>query len=93
MHLWFFKKTKQDRSGAEKFAYVDRRQLLLFQQTASPFAAPIVKNLRPIGNINPVEGGLLASRPATLSSGYGGIVSGQMVLQPLQDMSIGSGGV
>lgn len=93
MHLWWFKKTKQDHSGAEKFAYVDKRQLLLFQNYASPFAAPIVKNLAYMKNLNVLQGGMINVFPTVGLSGYGGVVSGQIVLQPLQNMNASSGGL
>lgn len=92
--FWSWKKTHQDHSGAAKYTYRDNRALLTFQQFASPFFGPIVKNLAPIGNINPIEGPQIYAVPATLTSGYGGLATGQMILQSLQDQNFaGSGGL
>lgn len=91
--LWGFRKTKQDHSGAEKFAYKDFRQRLLYQNIASPWGAPIVKNLAPMQFIKVFQGPNIMVNPAVLTSGYGGLVAGQVMLQPLQDQSASSGGL
>ena len=93
MRLWRWIKTNQDHSGAAKFAYDDLRQLLLYQNWSSPWAAPIVPHLAPLGNINLFEGGQITVQPVVGLSGYGGVVPGQVVLQPLQSMSASSGGL
>jgi hypothetical protein len=95
MALWSFRKTKIAQADtAKKYAYVSNLQTLLFQNYASPFAAHIVKNMRPIGNINPLQGPYtVLGQPATLQTGYGGVVTGTMIFQPLQNQSTSSGGL
>ena len=93
MALWSFKKTPQDHSGAASYSYITHLHQLLFQQVASPFDAPIVKNMMAMMNINPVGPAQIMAKPATLSSGYGGLATGQLFTQPLQNQSTGSGGL
>ena len=93
MKLWHFRKSKQDHSGAEKFAYVSNLQKLLFQNYSSPFAAPICKNLRPISPLLILQGPNILALPTVGRSGYGGLVSGTIILQPLQPASASSGGL
>lgn len=94
MALWFWKKTRtpgDDTRGRD--AYHDNRQLLFYQQWASAFDAPIVKNMAAIKNINLFQGPQIMVAPAVGISGYGGIVAGQSLFQPLQDNPSSSGGL
>lgn len=93
MALWTFIKTKLAQTDTmEKYAWKTLRENPLYQNVASAFSSPIVKNLAPMGNINVTQGPNIMVSPATLTSGYGGLVTGQFVLQSLQNQSTGSGG-
>lgn len=88
--LWGWKNTPQAGEDTQlRKAYVDNRQLLLFQQVSSPFAAPIVKNMAPIMTIALEQRPISVVGPAVTTQGYGGIVPGQLYLQPLQSDSSG----
>lgn len=96
MALWTFKRTRQAQEDtAERKAYVDFRQLLLYQQFASPYDAPIVKNLAYMKSIQAEQMPTVIQGPGVLTSGYGGVVVGQQILQPLQNAGVGtsSGGL
>lgn len=86
MALWFWKRTKQPGEDTKgRYAYHDNRQLLLMQAWSSPFAAPICKNLAYMGTPALFQGPQIMVNPAVLVAGYGGIVTGGIVLQPLND--------